>query len=310
MRRARILCVVVCFLCTAGPAFAQAAAPAGPQAAVDAPNLSEEGRIVGEVQKLYAAAGYEACRALIRSALERVDAGELHFPDFYLAQVRVYQALLAYAFRETGFEKEVEGFLLQAVALDLNYDFTDYTLIPTYVLEQFVRIRRDYLARFSKTTRRHSVGLYAMTSNLPQFFETRQFLNLGLHYSLNLSEFFSLLVDTEVPLSEDLFSLLQFRTGAVWFPSFKVETMSLGLGLLYSLKVEDWKAFTHVLTFEGYGEFIFRFGLGVGASVELLRFDLLLGSGSFTELGSVPFFSGDKVRFSFANLRFYVFWTF
>jgi hypothetical protein len=273
--------------------------------------LSEEGQIVRDVQARYAKAEYEHCHEIISDALERADAGTLHFPTYYLAEIRVYQALLAYAFREPGFEKDVEDFLQQAIELNINYDFTDYGVIPTYVLEQFLKIKREYLSRFSKTSRRNSLGIYVMTSYLSTFVTSPEFINLGLHYAFNLSDNVSLFLDGEFPLSEQIFNLLQFRVGAIWFPTYKVETVSLGLGLLYSLKIENWTAFINVVSFEGYGEFVFRFGLGVGASVELLRMDILMGEGTFPDVvGSVPLFSSDYARFTFANLRFYIFWNF
>ena len=68
--------------------------------------------------------------------------------------------------------------------------------------------------------------------------------------------------------------------------------------------------FTNVFSIEGYGEIIFRSGIGIGASVELLRLDWLVGGGSLEALGYVDIFSSDQVRFSFANLRLYAFYTF
>ncbi len=301
-----LLPLVMGLLWTAAPLWAQADAAAAP-----AGGLSAEGRIVQDVKQKYANAEYESCRTLIRRTLEQADAGTLHFPNFYLAEIRVYQALLAYAFREAGYEKEIETFLQYAIESDINFDFTDYALVPTYVLEQFLRIRRTYLRRFSKTTRRHNLGVYGMASSLTTFIQEAQYFNLGLHYGLNLSDNFTLFFDGEFALSQDFFNLMQFRVGTVWFPSTRVEAASLGLGVFYSLKIEDWTAFINVISIEGYGEIILRAGLGVGASVELMRLDILMGSGTFpTSTGYVPLFASDYVRFSFANLRIYLFWNF
>jgi hypothetical protein len=270
----------------------------------------QEEKRLADIKDRYAKADYAACKSAIESALLDNENKKLTFAFYELTELYVYDALVVYAFRAEGFQKEVQTLLRKAIELDINYDFKDYAVIPTYILDQFIKLKKEYIAGFAKSSRRHCIGLFTVISYLPVFLTTPEYLKLGVHYSYNLSDSFALLFDLEFPLSSQIFNDLQFRTGAVWFPSFKIETISMGLGLHYALRMENFSAFTNVFSIEGYGEFIFRFGLGIAASVELLRLAIIAGAGSFPSGGLVNIYSSSQVSFSFANLRIYVFYTF
>jgi hypothetical protein len=295
--------------------FAQAStAPAEPS---PAPTLSPEAQALANVKALYAGAKFEECRAAIENALALQASGDLHFLFYQLAEMYVYQALIVYAFRETAAavssaEKEkIESLLQKAVELDINYDFNDYTAFPAYILDKYRRIKEAYLAQFSKSARRHNLGIHVMMSYLSASLSSPQNFTLGIHYAFNLSDALGLVADFEVPFTERFYNMMKFRVGAIWFTSFRVETFSLGLGLFNSLSPEaNWTAFTDSVSFEGYGEIIFRFGLGMGASIEVVRGDFLFGAATFPAIENVSVFSSDKVRLGFANVRLYLFWTF
>ena len=131
------------------------------------------------------------------------------------------------------------------------------------------------------------------------------------HYGLNLGDAVQLVADVEFPLSDQFFNMLKFRVGVIWFTSFRVEAFSLGLGLFDSINPEsNWTAFINAVSIEGYGEYVTRFGLGLGASIEVVRGEFILGEADFTEIPVVSPFTSGKFRLSFANVRLYIFWTF
>jgi hypothetical protein len=263
-----------------------------------------------QIKDLYTKAEYTSCKAAIDTALIDFANGKLPLSSFDVAEIYIYKALVVYAFREEGFQKEIETLLQKAVELDINYDFKDYAIIPTYLIDKFVKIKQEYLARFAKSTRRHCLGLYGVISYLPMFSGSSEYLIPGIHYSFNPGDNFTLLLDFESPLSSPIFNIVQFRVGTIWFPTFKVETISMGLGAFYSLRIENGASYTHIVAIEGYGEFILRVGFGVAASVELVKLSVLTGSGTLAPVGYFDIFSSEKSRFSFANLRVYLFYTF
>jgi hypothetical protein len=312
----KIVLAAAALLIVGAFAFAQAAEPA---TAPEKPQTEQTGLKQKDaeetIRELYAKADYAACRALLAIAFDDLAAGKLQLSDPDRAVLYVYQALIVYAFRETGAvsaaeKRDIESLLQRAIELDINYNFSDYTAFPAFILEQYRKIKETYLARFAKSTRRHSLGIHVMMSYLSAFIVSPQFFTLGLHYALSLNDYLALFFDAEVPVSDQIFNLIQFRVGVVWFSSFKVDTFSLGLGLFNSLKVENWSAFTDSVSFEGYGEIVFRWGMGLGASIEIVRLDLLLGAGAFPSIENTSVFSTDKVRLAFSNVRLYLFWTF
>ena len=310
-------------------AFAQGeTSAAGP---AKASTISPEAQAVDNVKALYAAARFAECRAAVENTLALQASGGLHLVFYQLAEIYVYQALVVYAFRETAAtvsaaEKERIEALLQkaakivedgqilrqkAVELDINYDFSDYTVFPAYILDKYRRIKEAYLARFSKSSRRNSLGINVMMSYLSATLAQAQNLTLGIHYGFNLGDAVELVADVEFPLSDQFYNMLKLRVGLIWFTSFRVESPVLGLGLFNSINPEsNWTAFIDAVSFEGYGEIIFRFGLGLGASIEVVRGEFILGNADFSVIQSVSPFTSGKFRLSFANVRLYIFWTF
>ena len=295
--------------------FAQGETPAAGPAKDSA--LSPETQALDNVKALYAAAKFAECRAAVENTLALQASGGLHLLFYQLAEIYVYQALVVYAFRETAAavstaEKEkIDALLQKAVELDINYDFSDYTAFPAYILDKYRRIKEAYLARFSKSSRRNSLGINFMMSYLSATLAQAQNLTLGIHYGFNLGDAVELVADVEFPLSDQFYNMLKLRVGLIWFTSFRVEAPVLGLGLFNSINPEsNWTAFIDAVSFEGYGEIIFRFGLGLGASIEVVRGEFILGNADFSVIQSVSPFTSGKFRLSFANVRLYIFWTF
>lgn len=267
---------------------------------------------VNQIQQLYRSAEYAQCLQLIDTAIKQHEDGSVGLPFFQLARVYIFKALVVYAYREEGFQETVKELLLKAVSTDINFEFDDYAIIPTYIVDMFVKIKREYLEQFSKTTRRHTLGVYGSLTALPTLLDNPEYLKPGIHYSFNFSESFMLLADVEFPASGNIFNTIMGRAGVIWFPSFKIETVSMGLGMMYAMRVERNANTLHVFSVEGYGELILRFGLGLAASIELVRFDLSVGDypSNFSSGGAVSFFQSDSAQLSFANLRIYIFFTF
>lgn len=287
--------------------FASCAVLAAQEAA---DSSAEEKAALAAIKDLYEKAQYTECLAVIQAARADREAGKLVFSGTQVADLNVYEAFVVYAFREEGYQEKIRVLLFAAIEADLNYDFQNYAAVPPFILDRFISLKKEYHARFSKSARRHSIGLYGVINYLPATVAIAEYIKPGIHYTVNLSDYVSLLFDFEVPLSLPLFNVIQFRTGAIWFPSFKIETISMGLGLFYSLRIEEFINFTNMVSFEGYGEIVLRSGLGFGASVELLRFEFLIGPGTLQTIGFVDIFSTPQLRFTFASLRIYAFFTF
>jgi len=263
-----------------------------------------------EIKGLYAEGNYEQCKKALIKTQDLKNAGKLSFNQTEEAELYLYQALIVYAFREEGWQKNINDLLLKAIETDLNYELKDFAIVPSYILERYQNLKKGFLAQYTKSAKRQCVGIYGVLSYLPTLVNNPEYIKLGLHYSFNFDDHLTMLLDLELPLALPLFNVMQVRSGLIWFPAFRVELISLGLGIMYALEIQQFKSFINKISFEGYGEIILRSGIGFGASVELLRVELLLGEGTLENLDYVDLFAGQNVRFVFANLRVYIFLNF
>jgi hypothetical protein len=275
-------------------------------------SLAEAWEMLAKAQELYGKGDYKACLSLVNEFLSEAEKKPNLYTPQVLAAFYVLKSFVVYAFREEGYQEEINRLLLLAVQNDIRYEFEDPTTVPLYVLEQFRRIKREYLAQFLKSTRRHVLGLYGGLILQPSVLKNPAIIQPGIHYAYNLSDAWALWINLAFPTQIPLLESIQGSLGATWFPTFNVETVSLGLSMAYAFKLEHYESLTHSILFEGYGEVIFRFGLGFGASVELLRFDLFFGGEGMElpEYGNIELFPNSSLRIAFANLRFYLFYTF
>jgi hypothetical protein len=275
------------------------------------PEQSEAELKLDVAEKLYTEGNYSACRLFIDETITMMEKNQIAYTPRILASFYILKSFVVYAFREEGYQDRIEQLLLTAIEIYIYYEFDDPREVPLYVLEAFRRIKSEYLSRFSKETRRHTIGVYGGLLLLPSALSDPAVIEPGIRYAFNLSDAWALWINLAIPTQFPLESV-SGSIGAAWFPTFKIETISLGLSMAYALKIEQAENYTHSILFEGYGEVIFRSGFGFGASVELLRFDLFLGpeGTELPEYGYIDLFPESSLRLAFANLHFYLFYTF
>ncbi len=263
-------------------------------------------------QKLYADGKYQECAALTDKSITAIEQNQLPAGGSILASFYILKSFTVYAFREPGYQDMIEKLLRKAIQTNIHYEFQDTRVVPLYILEQWRRIKTAYLAQFMKTTRRNSIGIFGSLILQPSVLKNPAIIQPGIHYAFNLSESWALWLDMVIPTQLPLLDSIQGTIGATWFPTFNVETICLGLSAAYAFRLEHYENYMHSILFEGYGEIIFRSGLGIGASVELMRFDLLFGTEAMElpEYGYVDLFPNSFLRLAFANLHIYAFYTF
>jgi len=276
------------------------------------PERSEAELKLDVAKRLYAEGNYAACRLFIDETITMMEENQLSHTPKILSSFYILKSFVIYAFREEGYQDQIEQLLLTAIEIYIHYEFEDPREVPLYMLEQFRRIKSEYLSQFLKSTRRHTIGIYGGFILQPSVLENPAVIQPGIHYAFNLSDSWALWINIAIPTQIPILETINGSIGATWFPSFKIETISLGLSIAYAFKLEHYENYTHSILFEGYGEVVFRSGLGFGASVELLRFDLLLGSEGMElpEYGYIDLFPESTLRLAFANLHFYLFYTF
>jgi hypothetical protein len=156
------------------------------------------------------------------------------------------------------------------------------------------------------------VGLVGAMVLEPTIFTDLSVLQPGLFYSFNFNDSLTIDAELRVPLRSPVWNSIRGQVGLIWYPSFKVETISMGLSGTYIFGLDNLSAYTHSLSVGGQGEIVSRSGFGFGANVEMLRVDLLFGYPTGSELPSysaLPIL-GNLLRMAFANIRMFAFWTF
>jgi hypothetical protein len=313
----RAACAALVLLAAAAcPAPAAARTGSGNAAAGDAAEkttaVEEAQAALARAEELYKAGDYTGSEGVVDEAEAMLDGVRSAAARRTLARLRVLEALLAYTFRDEGYQAEVEEALESAVALDLGVSAGSPADTPPYILDRFEQVRAAYLARFSRTARRNTVGLVGAMVLEPTIFTDLSILQPGLLYSFNLNDRLTVEAELRIPLRLPVWDSLRGQVGLIWYPGFQVETVNFGLSTAYMFGLDELRAFTHSLSIGGQGEVVTRSGFGFGANVEMVRVDLLLGFAAGSELPSyrtIPFLA-NLLRLAFANIRMFAFWTF
>lgn len=310
---AGICTAVLCLLLLASPLPAQDSntSGAGPGTGRESAQQEAEAALV-RAEGLYKAGDYTACEELVGRSIVDIETAKATGWRRIVARFRILESLLAYTFREEGFEQEVSRSLQAAVALDLGVDIGNPAEVPPFVLDRFAQIRKEYLARFTRSARRTTIGFVGALVLEPTIFTDLSILQPGLLYSFNLNDNLTLDAELRIPLRLPVWDSIRGQVGLIWYPSFQVEKVSFGISTTYLFGLDELRAYTHSLSIGGQGEVVTRSGFGFGANVEMLRIDLLLGFASGSELPSyraIPFLA-NLVRLAFANIRMFAFWAF
>lgn len=299
-----------------GAAFACAAA-ALPAAAPEAARVSPQesaAETLAEAQRRYAAGEYEAARELAAAAIEGVRAGvRLRTPSVHgtLSRLHALSALLAYAFREEGFEERVDRELSLALEEDPYVDIGDPAEVPTFVQTRFRRLQTAYLARFSRTERRSTLGLTAAMVLEPTVLADPSLLQPGLGWTLNLGDAVSFGASARFPLVWPPWNSLRGQVGFTYYPAFRVERVITGITFSYLFGLDQLDTWTHSLAIGGRAEYVTRGGFGIGMNAELLRANIVIGaSGVEPPPPATELNIGDILNVVFANLSLNVFWAF
>jgi hypothetical protein len=299
------------------PILALALLPAVPAAAEEkAPSKREQAEaLLEQAEGLYAEGAYEECRDFLETAIARAERGEVYLTRPVLARLYLLEALIVYAFRVEGeeYREQITDLLHRAVATDLNLDIEDPARYPPSILELFRTTQREYLAPYSRESRRFSVGILGALVIDPTVLSDPSLLQPGLLFSYNLTEALSVVSSLRLPLSLPLWASVRGQIGLAWYPSFRVEKLSTSLVSSYVFSLDDLSTYTHSFSLAGAGEYVFRSGFGFAARAELLRVDLILGraeSGDLPGYRSISLLGESFLRATFANSSIYFFYTF
>lgn len=279
-------------------------------------NVNEEAMLrLQTAKQLYTAGEYERCRELLDTYIGEQKTGVFRYPNKVLARIYALRALTAYAFRGEGegYKEEIRQILAQAVDRDPEIELGKPSEIPSPVMQIFTDTREEYLARFSRTRRRFNLGLLGALVIDPTVVKNPSLLQPGVFFSYNLSELFSLAADLRLPLSAPVWGSIRGQVGLSWYPSFQVRQISPSISTSYLFSLDNLSTYTHSISLSGQAEVISRAGLGAGLRAEFFRLDLILGLTDPADLPSykaTPLFSESFLRVAFANMSFFIFYTF
>jgi hypothetical protein len=273
------------------------------------PEVSQ--RKLEEARALYVSGEYEECRELVSQYLEEYESGDTRLLPRVTAAMYALDALLAYTFREEGFEQKIDRQLKKGLELDLGLDLGDPAEVPPFILNRFSRIRSAYLEQFSRVTRRHGIGLFGALVLEPTMLVNPLLLQPGIAYSFNLTENWSITADFRFPLQWPLWNSIRGQIGVVWYPTFSIEKLATGVSFAYTFGLDNLSAFTHSISFGGRAEYLTRMGIGIVGNAELVRANLMVGS---TQAVTPPTFSQipflGLLQFVFANINIYIYYAF
>jgi hypothetical protein len=279
-------------------------------------NQQEEAAYRLEIaENLYQEGDYQSCLQILDGYIADHDSKTFVFPRAQMAQVYRLRALLAYAFRGDGeaYRKEVKEYLLAGLEEDPELELGSPSEVPVFVQELFYQVRDEYLGRFSRTSRRFTVGLLGALVIDPTLLVDPSFLQPGITFSYNLSEQWSLSTDLQIPLSLPIWDAIRGQVGFSWYPDFSITRINTAIVLAYAFSLDNLQTYTHSVSIAGQAERIFRMGLGAGVRVEVVRLDLILGSFSGSDLPtyrSIALFGETAFRASYANMNFFITYTF
>lgn len=151
------------------------------------------------------------------------------------------KALITYAFRTEGeeYKEEIKGLLLKAIKQDLNLKIGDPAEIPPLITELFKEIKTHYLAGFSRSARRISLGLLAALVIDPTVLNNPSLFQPGFYFGYNLSEAWILDLAFRLPLSLPIWSSIRGQIGLIWYPSFQIEKISTAISASCIFALDD-----------------------------------------------------------------------
>ncbi len=304
-RPAQAVCAAALLVAALVPLHAADAAPTPAQLAAAAAQALKQG------QELYAAGSYQDSLAVVGPLLDAYEAAPASYPGGTVARLYRLRALLAYTFREEGYAEEISRLLSRAVELDIDLEIGDPAEVPAFVIDTFTKVRNAYLARFARTTRRHAVGVFGALVLEPTVFQNLSLLQPGVWYAFNLNDKFSLQAELRFPLQSPVWNSIRGQFGVLYFPAFRVEKIATGISFDYIFGIDNLSTITHSLSFGGRMELVFRSGLGLAGSAELLRADLVVGDQAPAAPPSdpqIPFFGVGRIVF--ANITLAVYYVF
>jgi len=259
-----------------------------------------------EAWQLYQKGDYETSRDKVNISILEFEQQKIYYPKSTKANFYVLKAMLLYVFREEGYRDEIDALFLKAITIHLGQEIGDATQVPPFLIERFNKIKRDYLAQYSKLSRRFSMGLVTTLICTENF--STQNIQPGIHYAFNLSDYLSLTADIKFPIRGGFWDFWRIKGGIIWYPSFKVEDLVFGIGFYDIFTINSWKVVRNSFSIAGHGEIITRSGLGIAADIELLRFDLIFThdlEGAQIENFS-PMIIANSINLFFAHLDFYL----
>jgi hypothetical protein len=269
------------------------------------------GEALESAQKLFDSGKYEECLEVVTRTIGEYETGGARYPWISMSRIYGLSALLAYTFRESGYETEVDMLLRKALVLNPDLDLGNPAVVPPFVLDRLVKARSAYLAQFSRSVRRNALGLFCALVLEPTVLQNPLLLQPGIAYTFNLSNAFSVDAELRFPLQFPIWNSIRGQVGVVWYPSFQIEKISTGISFSYMFGLDNLTTFMHSLSLGGRGEFVLRSGLGFAANAELLRVNLIIGTNNVPQppsYSNVPFLGLFQVVF--ANINIYVFYTF
>ncbi|MBN2442935.1 MAG: hypothetical protein JXJ04_16370 [Spirochaetales bacterium] len=256
--------------------------------------------------ELYKVGEYESSRELVDTYIREFEEQDLYYQNILRANFYVLKAMLSYVFREENYRKEIESLFNKAVRIYLDLEIGDVAIAPPFLVELFTKVKKEYLAGYSKTTRKNTIGF------VTSIIQTEEFgwdnIQPGIHYSFNLMEFLSLNMDIKFPIQGEFWNFWRIKSGVIWYPEFRVEQVVFGLETSYIVSINDWVIQKHSISLCGHGEAISRMGLGIGADVEVFRFDINVNRKTVTIPGKTV--KDDLFQLFFANLDLYILYTF
>ncbi len=285
------------------------------QAQAAATSREAEARLrLAQAESLYGGGDYERCQRLLDGYIQEHRSRDFRLPSRAAGRVYGLRALVAYALRGEGegYREEVRLYLWSALEADPELELGAPAEVPVFVLDLFYKLKNEYLAQFSRLSKRWSLGLGGAVVIDPTVVDDPSLLQPGVYCSYNLSEAWSLLGDLRLPMRAPIWGSIRGQVGAAWFPYYNIRKINPCFTLTYQFALDNLETYTHSLSLGGQSEVASRKGLGFGMRIEFLRLDLITGQnvGDVPKYRSVALFGTDFIRASFANTNFLIFYRF
>jgi len=273
---------------------------------------------VTKAEQFYFESEFENCHTVVESCIQAIEKKSEYYPVKVQALFYRLKAYLLYAFREAGYEEAIRDCFMLAIELDPDLETHEPGMIPSYVFNCFRAVKNEYLSRFSRMQRRQTLGVFgALILDSAALINSLDYIQPGIHYSLNLTDILSLALDMRLPLQlfyNSGFSL-RGQLGFLLFPAFRIEKLHMGISIYYLFNWDNIftnQSFAQAVSFCNQSEIIFRNGLGFGANVEILRLDIL---GITDKTQTAPDYSSfylipGLLRTVIANISVFIFYTF